>query len=85
VQRGAVAPRRSPKRADAYREKKTTVAEATGQAARFLKIYEEYKKGRRHAPAYVSGNHGAAVRSTDKIILDSGAGSGVVPILRLPS
>jgi membrane protease subunit HflK len=65
------------------------VQEATGQAARFLKVYEEYKK----APdvtrqrLYLETLEKVLGR-TDKIILDAGAagatgGSGVVPYLSL--
>src|SRR5262249_83477 len=70
--------------ADAYREQ--TVAEATGQTARFNKIYEEYKK----APdvtrqrLYLETME-RLFGGTDKVILDSsGQGSGVVPYLPLP-
>ncbi|MGN6571325.1 MAG: FtsH protease activity modulator HflK [Pseudolabrys sp.] len=68
--------------AEAYRSQ--TVAEATGQTSRFLQIYEQYKK----APAvtrermyletmeHVLGN-------SDKVIVDQGAGNGVVPYLPL--
>jgi membrane protease subunit HflK len=71
--------------AQAYREQ--TVAEATGQTARFNKIYEEYKK----APdvtrqrLYLETME-RLFGGTDKVILDSsGQGSGgVVPYLPLP-
>jgi membrane protease subunit HflK len=70
--------------AEAYREQ--TVAEATGQTARFSKIYEEYKK----APdvtrqrLYLETME-RLFGGTDKVILDSsGQGSGVVPYLPLP-
>src|SRR5262249_25625904 len=68
--------------AEAYREQ--TVAEATGQTARFNKIYEEYKK----APdvtrerLYLETME-RLFGGTDKIILDSAQG-GVVPYLPLP-
>ncbi len=68
--------------AEAYREQ--TVAEATGQTARFNKIYEEYKK----APdvtrqrLYLETME-RLFGGTDKIILDSPGGSGVVPYLPL--
>jgi membrane protease subunit HflK len=72
--------------AEAYREQ--TVAEATGQSARFLKIYDEFKK----APdvtrerMYLETME-RVFGGTDKIIIDSGAQSGtqngVVPYLRL--
>jgi membrane protease subunit HflK len=64
-----------------------TVAEATGQTARFNKIYEEYKK----APdvtrqrLYLETME-RVFGSTDKVLLDSsGQGGGsVVPYLPLP-
>ena len=70
--------------AEAYREQ--TVAEANGQTARFLKIYDEYKK----APditrqrMYLETME-RLFNGTDKIIMDSGAtgGGGVVPYLPL--
>jgi modulator of FtsH protease HflK len=69
--------------AEAYRQQ--TVAEATGQTSRFLKIYEQYKK----APdvtrerMYLETME-RVLGGADKIILDSGAGgSGVVPYLPL--
>ena len=48
---------------DAEGYKQQAVAEAKGQSARFLKVYEEYKK----APdvtraAHLSGDHGAHAR-----------------------
>jgi modulator of FtsH protease HflK len=68
--------------AEAYREQ--TVAEATGQASRFSKVYEEYKKApevtrQRIYLETLERVFGGA----DKIILDSGQGSGVVPYLPL--
>jgi membrane protease subunit HflK len=69
--------------ADAYRQQ--TVAEATGQTARFLKIYEEYKKapGVTRERMYLESME-RLFAGTDKIILDTGAGrSGVVPYLPL--
>jgi membrane protease subunit HflK len=70
--------------AEAYRQQ--TVAEATGQTSRFLQIYEEY----RQAPdvtrlrMYLETME-RVLGGTDKIILDSGqgSGSGVVPYLPL--
>jgi len=68
--------------AEAYREQ--TVAEATGQTARFVKVYEEYKK----APdvtrqrLYLETME-RVLGGTDKIIMDSGNGTGVVPYLPL--
>ncbi len=66
--------------------KAQTVQEATGQAARFLKVYEEYKK----APdvtrqrIYLETLEKVLGR-TDKIILDTNGpgGNGVVPYLPL--
>jgi membrane protease subunit HflK len=68
--------------AEAYKQQ--TVAEATGQTARFLKVYEEYKK----APAVTRERMYLETmerlfNGTDKIILDSGGQSGVVPYLPL--
>jgi membrane protease subunit HflK len=69
--------------AEAYRQQ--TVAEATGQTSRFLKIYEQYKK----APdvtrerMYLETME-RVLGGTDKILLDpSSAASGVVPYLPL--
>jgi modulator of FtsH protease HflK len=68
--------------AEAYRQQ--TVAEATGQAARFLKIYDEYKK----APdvtrqrMYLESME-RIFSGTDKVIVDTQGGTGVVPYLPL--
>jgi membrane protease subunit HflK len=68
--------------ARAYKEQ--VVAEATGQTARFLKVYEEYKKApevtRRRM--YLETME-RVLGGTDKIILDSKGGNGVVPFLPL--
>ena len=68
--------------ARAYREQ--TIAEATGQTARFLKVYDEYKKApevtRRRM--YLETME-RVLGGTDKIILDSKNGQGVVPYLPL--
>jgi membrane protease subunit HflK len=78
--RGQVA--RVTQSAEAYREQ--TVAEARGQAARFIKVLDEYKK----APdvtrerLYLETME-RILSGTDKIILDSQGGSGVVPYLPL--
>jgi membrane protease subunit HflK len=71
--------------AEAYREQ--TVAEATGQAARFLKIYDQYK----NAPEVTRQRMYLETMErlfggTDKIIVDTSknaGGSGVVPYLPL--
>ncbi len=65
--------------------KDQTVAEATGQAARFVKIYDEYKK----APDITRQRmfiemQERVLSGTEKIILDNkNGGSGVVPFLPL--
>ncbi len=68
--------------ARAYREQ--TVAEATGQAARFLKVYEEYKKAPEvtRKRMYLETME-RVLGGTDKIIIDSKGGQGVVPFLSL--
>jgi membrane protease subunit HflK len=69
--------------AEGYRDQ--TIAEATGQAARFLKVYEEYKK----APDVTRDRlflemQERVLSNTDKIILDQKeGGQGVVPFLPL--
>jgi membrane protease subunit HflK len=68
--------------AEAYREQ--TVAEAKGQTSRFLQVYEEYKK----APEVTRQRMYLETMErlfggTDKIIIDSGTSSGVVPYLPL--
>jgi membrane protease subunit HflK len=60
------------------------VAEAQGQTARFLKVYEEYKKApevtrRRMFLETMERVMGGA----DKIIIDGKGGQGVVPYLPL--
>jgi modulator of FtsH protease HflK len=66
----------------AYREQ--TVAEATGQTARFLKVYEEYKKAPEvtRKRMYLETME-RVLGGTDKIIIDSKGGQGVVPYLSL--
>jgi membrane protease subunit HflK len=68
--------------AEAYREQ--TVAEAKGQTARFVKVYDEYKKAPEvtRQRLYLETME-RVLGGTDKIILDSGPGSGVVPYLPL--
>lgn len=69
--------------AEGFRDQQ--IAEATGQAARFLKVYEEYKK----APEVTRQRlflemQERVLSGADKIILDnSKGGSGVVPFLPL--
>jgi len=68
--------------AEAYREQ--TVAEARGQAARFTKVLDEYKKApevtRRRM--YLETME-RVFAGTDKIIIDPRGGTGVVPYLPL--
>ena len=68
--------------ARAYKEQ--TVAEATGQTARFLKVYEEYSKAPEvtRKRMYLETME-RVLGGTDKIILDSKGGQGVVPFLPL--
>ena len=68
--------------ADAY--KSQTVAEAKGATSRFLQVYEQYKK----APDVTRQRMYLETMErlfggTDKIIVDPGASSGVVPYLPL--
>ena len=69
-------------RSDAYKEQ--TVAEATGQTARFLKVYEEYKKAPEvtRKRMYLETME-RVLGGSDKIIIDSKNGQGVVPFLSL--
>ncbi len=68
--------------AKGYREQ--TVAEANGQTARFLKVYEEYKKAPEvtRKRMYLETME-RVLGGTDKIIIDSKGGQGVVPFLPL--
>ncbi len=68
--------------AEAYREQ--TVAEARGQAARFDKIYEQYKKAPQvtRERMYLETME-RVFGGVDKVIVDKGAGQGVVPYLPL--
>jgi membrane protease subunit HflK len=69
--------------AAAYKDR--VVQEAQGRAKRFISVYEEYAK----APLitrerlYLETMEGV-LRDTDKVIVDSKAGAGVVPYLPLP-
>ena len=68
--------------AQGYRDQ--TIAEATGQAARFLKVYEEYKKSPdvTRQRLYLETME-RVLGGSDKIIIDSKSGQGVVPYLPL--
>jgi membrane protease subunit HflK len=68
--------------AEAYREQ--TVAEAKGQTARFVQVYDEYKKApevTRQRLYYETMER--VLGGTEKFIIDSNSGSGVVPYLPL--
>jgi modulator of FtsH protease HflK len=70
--------------AEGFRDQ--TIAEATGQAARFLKVYDEYRKSPDVTRQRLFIEMQERVLSgADKIILDqkSGGGQGVVPYLPL--
>ena len=68
--------------AQAYKQQ--TIDEATGQAARFLKVYEEYKKAKDVTRRRIFLETMEKVfGGTQKVIIDSKAGSGVVPYLPL--
>jgi membrane protease subunit HflK len=60
------------------------IAEAKGQTARFLKVYEEYKKAPEvtRKRLYLETME-RVLGGADKIILDGKAGQGVVPYLPL--
>ncbi|MGQ0673033.1 MAG: FtsH protease activity modulator HflK [Hyphomicrobium sp.] len=61
-----------------------TIAEATGQAARFLKVYDEYKKAPEVTRQRIFLEMQEKVLSgADKIIIDGKNGGGVVPFLPL--
>jgi modulator of FtsH protease HflK len=66
----------------AYKEQ--SVAEATGQSSRFLKIYEEYQKAPEvtRKRMYLETME-RIMGGTDKIIVDTKSGQGVVPFLSL--
>ena len=60
------------------------MAEATGQSARFLKIYEEYKKAPEVTRKRMYLETMERIMSgTDKIIVDTKSGQGVIPFLPL--
>ncbi|ORE95451.1 FtsH protease activity modulator HflK [Acuticoccus yangtzensis] len=66
----------------AYRDQ--VIAEATGQADRFLSVYEEYAKAPDVTRQRIYLETLERVFSeTDKIIIDSSAGQGIVPYLPL--
>jgi len=70
----------------AFATKEQTVAEATGQTSRFLKVLEEYKKAPEvtRKRMYLETME-RVLGGTDKIIIDGKVGQGVVPYLPLDS
>ncbi|MGL1432790.1 FtsH protease activity modulator HflK, partial [Vibrio parahaemolyticus] len=68
--------------AQGYRDQ--TVAEATGQATRFLKVYEEYKKAPEvtRQRLYLETME-RVLGGSDKIVIENKGGGGVVPYLPL--
>jgi membrane protease subunit HflK len=69
--------------AEAYKEQ--VIAKATGDASRFLAVYEEYSKAKDVTKRRIYLETMEEILSgMNKIILDEGAGSGVVPYLPLP-
>ena len=73
---------RIPQGARAYKEQ--TVAEATGQTARFLQVYEEYKKAPEvmRKRMYLEPME-RVLGGIDKIILDNERGHGIALYLPL--
>lgn len=64
--------------------KQQTVAEAQGQTARFLQVYEQYRKAPDVTRKRIFLETMERVfGSTDKVIIDSKSGQGVVPYLPL--
>jgi len=69
--------------ADGYKQQ--TVAEAKGQTARFLSVYEEYKKAPEVTRERLYLEYMERIfANTDKVIVDQGASTGVLPYLPLP-
>jgi membrane protease subunit HflK len=65
--------------------KAQAVAEATGQTSRFLKVYEEYKKAPEVTRERLYLEYMERIfANTDKVIVDQGGSSPVVPYLPLP-
>ena len=64
--------------------KTQTVAEANGQAARFLKVYEQYKKAPEVTRQRIYLETMERVMSqSETIVLDQKGGPGAVPFLSL--
>ena len=61
------------------------IAEATGEAKRFLSVFEEYKKAKSVTRRRLFLETLEKVfSSSNKVIIESQAGQGVVPYLPLP-
>ena len=69
--------------AEAYKQK--VVASAEGEASRFISIYNEYAKAKEvtQERMYLETME-KVLADIDKVIIEKGAGSGVVPYLPLP-
>ena len=69
--------------AEAYREQ--VIARATGEAARFIAVYDQYAKAKdvTRKRIYLETME-EVLAGMNKIIIDEGAGTGVVPYLPLP-
>ncbi len=68
--------------AEGYKEQ--AVAEAKGQAARFIKVYDEYKKAPNVTRERIYLETMERIfGGSEKLVVDSGAGQGVVPYLPL--
>jgi len=69
--------------AEAYKQK--VVAAAEGEASRFISIYTEYSKAKEvtQERMYLETME-KVLADIDKVIIEKGAGSGVVPYLPLP-
>lgn len=69
--------------AEAYKEQ--VIARATGEASRFLAVYEEYSKAKdvTKRRIYLETMEEILTGMT-KVIIDEGAGTGVIPYLPLP-
>jgi membrane protease subunit HflK len=69
--------------AEAYKQQ--VVAQAEGEASRFVSIYEEYAKAKEvtQERMYLETME-KVLADIDKVIIEKNAGSGVVPYLPLP-
>ena len=69
--------------AEAYKEQ--VIARATGEASRFLAVYEQYNKAKDVTRKRIYLETMEEILSgMNKVIVDEGAGTGVVPYLPLP-